>query len=282
MLANSITRPTAATGLWPHFRCGGGIMIQEWINALETLGKRPKKAGQGWMALCPAHPDTDPSLSITEKDGKILAKCFSSCEFAAIRDALGISKPSGPPPPIQRRPDPKPEPEPAEPRPLPSGQPFWLPHIYTDIEGNRVLAVVRKDLGPDGAGGMRKTFSQYTPAGDDLWVPGGLKRNRPLFQLPRLSEPGRVLVVEGEKCVMACETAWPDQIVTTWSGGSKAWQKTDWEPLRGRAISLMADADEASRTAMRQPRVPPGQRARLCGSRRAARRRERRGRGRLA
>ena len=40
--------------------------------------------------------------------------------------------------------------------------------------------------------------------------------------------------------------------MTTWAGGSKAWQKTDWEPLRGRAISLMADADESSRTAMRQ------------------------------
>ena len=176
----------------------------------------------------------------------------AGCENKAVRDALGISKPSGPPAPIQRRPDPKPEPEPAEPRPLPSGQPFWPPHIYTDIEGNRVLAVVRKDLGLDGAGGMRKTFMQFTPAGDDRWVPGGLKRNRPLFRLPRLSEPGRVLVVEGEKCVLACEKAWPDQIVTTWSGGSKAWQKTDWEPLRGRAISLMADADESSRTAMRQ------------------------------
>ena len=224
--------------------------LQDWHNALETLGKRPKWVRGGIQALCPAHPDTDPSLSVNEEKGTILVHCFSSCEFDAIRDALGISKPSGPPPPIQRRPDPKPEPEPAEPRALPSGKPYWPPHIYTDAEGNRVLAVVRRDKGLDGAGG--KTFSQYTPAGDDLWVPGGLKRNRPLFRLPRLSEQGRVLVVEGEKCVMACEKAWPTQIVTTWAGGSKAWQKTDWEPLRGRALSLMADADESSRTAMRQ------------------------------
>ena len=80
----------------------------------------------------------------------------AGCENKAVRDALGISKPSGPPAPIQRRPDPKPEPEPAEPGPLPSGPPFWSPHIYTDAEGNRALAVVRKDLGRDDAGGMRK------------------------------------------------------------------------------------------------------------------------------
>ena len=181
---------------------------------------------------------------------------LESCDNAAVRDTLGIPHKgsSGPPPPIQRRPDPKPEPEPAEPRPLPSGKPFWPPHIYTDAEGNDVLAVVRKDKGlnPD-TGKMRKMFIQYTPAGDGLWLTGGLKRNRPLFQLPRLSEPGRVLVVEGEKCVHGLrEGVGLTQIVTTWSGGSKAWQKTDWEPLRGRAISLMADADESSRTAMRQ------------------------------
>ena len=51
---------------------------------------------------------------------------------------------------------------------------------------------------------------------------------------------------------MACEKAWPGQITTTFAAGSNAWPKTDFEPLRGREVALIADADTPGRTAMRQ------------------------------
>ena len=42
----------------------------------EALNGRP--SGKGWMARCPAHPDTTPSLSINETPaGKALVKCFA-------------------------------------------------------------------------------------------------------------------------------------------------------------------------------------------------------------
>ena len=37
--------------------------------------------------------------------------------------------------------------------------------------------------------------------------------------------------------------------ITTWAGGAKAWQKTDWGPLAGRTVSLLADADTEGRDA---------------------------------
>ena len=37
---------------------------------------------------CPAHDDTNPSLSVKEVDGKILLKCFAGCSFEEITNAL--------------------------------------------------------------------------------------------------------------------------------------------------------------------------------------------------
>jgi putative DNA primase/helicase len=64
----------------------------------ETIAKKLEKArrsGNGWVACCPAHPDRNASLSLSDgTDGKILAKCHAGCSFAAIAAALlkrGIS-----------------------------------------------------------------------------------------------------------------------------------------------------------------------------------------------
>lgn len=60
---------------------------------LEEVASRLKVAkttGSGINALCPAHEDKDPSLSVTEKDGKILVHCFSGCSIDAILNAIGL------------------------------------------------------------------------------------------------------------------------------------------------------------------------------------------------
>ena len=44
--------------------------------------------GSSGMAKCPAHDDRNPSLSITEKDGRVLVKCFAGCEQNAVIAAL--------------------------------------------------------------------------------------------------------------------------------------------------------------------------------------------------
>lgn len=44
--------------------------------------------GSSGMAKCPAHDDRNPSLSITEKEGRVLVKCFAGCEQDAVIAAL--------------------------------------------------------------------------------------------------------------------------------------------------------------------------------------------------
>lgn len=51
-----------------------------------------RQTGTGrWMALCPAHTDKSPSLSVRElDDGRVLVHCFSGCEVHAVLDAAGL------------------------------------------------------------------------------------------------------------------------------------------------------------------------------------------------
>ena len=61
------------------------------LNDFLELLKGVKKARDGqYLALCPGHHDTKPSLSIKEADGKILARCFAGCEFTDILRPLGL------------------------------------------------------------------------------------------------------------------------------------------------------------------------------------------------
>ena len=58
----------------------------------EFLDKFPKRtrSGRGWQAPCPAHDDRNPSLSIHEREGKILVRCFAGCPTEAVLSALGL------------------------------------------------------------------------------------------------------------------------------------------------------------------------------------------------
>ena len=62
-----------------------------------------KPSGGGYLALCPCHPDKDPSLSINERDGKLLVHCFGcGAGLPDVLDTLGLpreapaDKPTGP------------------------------------------------------------------------------------------------------------------------------------------------------------------------------------------
>lgn len=50
-----------------------------------------RKSGNGFIAKCPAHDDSKPSLSIKITDsGRLLLHCFAGCSFKDISDELGI------------------------------------------------------------------------------------------------------------------------------------------------------------------------------------------------
>lgn len=64
-------------------------MIETLLNQLSKV----KRTGEGkWLACCPAHDDSDPSMSVRElPDGRILIHCFAGCSPAEIMDSVGLS-----------------------------------------------------------------------------------------------------------------------------------------------------------------------------------------------
>jgi len=65
------------------------------MTPIETVFSRLDKvhgAGENqWNALCPAHDDKSPSLSISEgTDGRVLLICRAGCDFRSIVTALGL------------------------------------------------------------------------------------------------------------------------------------------------------------------------------------------------
>lgn len=64
-------------------------LLAETLNKLK--GVRDSGAGQ-YTALCPAHDDTNPSLSVTWKDGKALLHCHAGCAQDDVRRAAKLQK----------------------------------------------------------------------------------------------------------------------------------------------------------------------------------------------
>src|ERR1700694_1064898 len=47
---------------------------------------------RGWRACCPAHADSEPSLSIgLGEQGQVLLKCFAGCSLERIVEAMGLT-----------------------------------------------------------------------------------------------------------------------------------------------------------------------------------------------
>jgi len=170
------------------------------------------------MALCPAHPDKNQSLSINVCDDKILIHCHAGCSQEAVLAALGI--------------------EGCELSLSASDRERRIVATY-DYQGeNRKLLfqVVRfepkgfRQRRPDGRGGW-------------LWSLNGVPRV--LYRLPDVLAAKSVLVCEGEK---DCETARALGLVATCNpGGAGKWCEEYSECLRGKRVAIIADADEPGR-----------------------------------
>jgi hypothetical protein len=58
-------------------------------NILSRL-RRVRRSGKGWVALCPAHDDHHPSLSLTQNSSRTLVHCFAGCDLESICAAIDI------------------------------------------------------------------------------------------------------------------------------------------------------------------------------------------------
>src|SRR5260370_42475415 len=54
--------------------------------------KGARSSLHGWRACCPAHADSEPSLSIgLGEQGQVLLKCFAGCSLERIVESMGLT-----------------------------------------------------------------------------------------------------------------------------------------------------------------------------------------------
>jgi hypothetical protein len=221
------------------------MRIDEFLDRLEGV----RRSGEDHVALCPAHKDNSPSLSIkATSDGKILVKCFAGCETHSIVQAMGLEKKD-----LFADCDDRNAYRPISQNGKSSkvayqsandllkaelgylGKPSrcWA---YHNAEGDSVAgAVVRWNL-PEGGKTIRPLRRD-----PDGWRLGAMPEPRPLYNLPEVVKSEHIFITEGEKCA--------DVLIrlgltgTTSAGGSQAAAKTDWGPLKDKHVFILPDND---------------------------------------
>jgi len=59
---------------------------------IPRLDRVRERGNDQWVAECPAHPDSTPSLSVTETDQhQLLVHCFGGCGVESVCESLGLS-----------------------------------------------------------------------------------------------------------------------------------------------------------------------------------------------
>ena len=242
-------------------------MLPELPDLVREDGVALVRAGKEWKALCPFHKERTPSFSLFDNGEGWRFHCFGCGQDGDEIDWLVNVRKMGTREALRLREGDTGQPEGRTPADQGSVQRQtsttradppqyeWLDappdkyvarYVYRNARGKVQFYVQRYEI--EG----RKVFGQYTRArqtagGPVRWIKGlPIPRDRPLYGLVDLlaADPARqVMVVEGEKCRDAVMRAFPKTTSTAWVGGTGSWAKTDWTPVRGRPLLLVADGD---------------------------------------
>lgn len=169
-----------------------------------------------WQILCPAHNDTNPSLSVSydENSGKYLLYCHSGCSYGDILNALDLKE-----------------------KDLYTKKKVVKEYIYQDEQGKDCYKKVRY---------QPKSFSIKVKQ-KGRWTSGKFKEiDHYLYRLPAiLNNPDTpILLVESEKSVERLEQ---EGYLATTSGGAQSWEPHFKEWLKGRTVYIIPDNDKAGR-----------------------------------
>jgi 5S rRNA maturation endonuclease (ribonuclease M5) len=189
-----------------------------------------RRNADGWSALCPAHDDRNPSLSVgVGGEDRVLLHCHAGCEYTAIIEMLGLSPADLAPRAASHS---------------PVSAPIIKPEItveyhYTDELGASLFQVVRYD---------DKTFKQRRRDGAGwTWRLNGVRRV--IYRLPEaiqaVAEERTIYVVEGEKDVEALARV--GLTATTNPGGAGKWREEFSESIAGANVVILPDNDDSGR-----------------------------------
>lgn len=234
--------------------------------------------GAGWRCRCPLgaehmHGDADPSLSLVERDGKILVHCQTRHAQEQDRVIAALK---------ERRLWPTANGNGARPRadgvhakaddgedweaivPVPADAPPDPPeklrfkscspnegYLYLDLTGRRTLGFTfRFDYPGSGKDVIPRTFCRNRKTGARAWRWKAFPKPRPLYGQELLAVRPEAVVVwtEGEKCREALQGALDaagntDFIVVASPGGAPAAKFADYSPLASRRTVWMPDHD---------------------------------------
>jgi putative DNA primase/helicase len=252
----------------------GGSPAGRVLAALEAGGMGVQAAGAAqWKSRCPAHGGRSRNLSIREEpDGTVLLHCHRvdesgrGCSAKEVVQAIGLQfrdlfpprlgtarprAPKGPKGPGKARP-PKAPKKPPRLYPTPEkaiegisrhlGEPVgcWPYHELHEGQRFEIMRIYRFDVGEKDDGRKEKEFRPvHADAGG--WALGDPPGKLPLYCLPELGGDEPVYVLEGEKCANLGRGL--GLVATTSAHGSKGAHKTDWTPLAGRRVTIVADGD---------------------------------------
>lgn len=181
-----------------------------------------RKNGTGWIALCPAHDDQNPSLSISARDdGTVLLHCHAGCDPVDIVATVGLKQSDLFVPKLA------------------TSKRDVAFYIYENEDGTPRHRTVRTEP---------KGFYQQRPVNGG-WLKGLDGMKTVLYRLPELRagiEANRVIfVAEGEKDVDALRELGVVATTNPMGGSGKGkWRPHHTETLRGARVVILPDNDE--------------------------------------
>ena len=208
------------------------------VSLGDVLGRLQKvrRSGDSHVACCPAHADTEPSMSVSlGDDGRVLMHCHRGCSFDDIAAALDFA-----PAALMGSASASAEAHVATKPPSAS-------YTYDDAEGNAAFRVERYYVKKGGE--WRKQFAQKRADGRGGFTPGMTGVDLVPFQLPavlaaaRAGEP--VYIVEGEKDALTLR-AW-GLVATCNPGGAGKWRPEFAPHFRGASVVILPDNDDTGR-----------------------------------
>lgn len=188
----------------------------------------PKGSGKQFLGRCPAHDDSNPSLSIAEgEDGKVLLKCFAGCPLEEITSSLGIKVT-----------DLFPEQE----KPATSTK---REYVYRNELGKELYKKIRIEPGFDG---KKKSFYFERFDEDGKVVKNTKGCRKVLYHLPNviaaIKKKETVFLVEGEKDADKLASY---GLTATTAPESLKWLQEFTETLKGANVVLLYDMDNTGR-----------------------------------